>query len=447
MASTREAARPLFTINGAKWLEYAPLKRHALPELVYANPDLGDEAMDAVFVRRGRKGFSGATTLSSSEAASRPHGNDEEDVMFRRRLYRLEWAGAHFHGDDSLPCELLQHWGGAVAARAGALPNDARIPFVDMLVLRGNDNLLHELPEKVAYHAAIGLRREVPVASLPSRIVHSVIDARFALDAKYHAAAVYLKWLAESHTDHPLLTGPGFDTAVRDRLDRISVEATRLYFYMLGDQLYDEQARYYGRGDFSDWWDQLATYLFWVGRTGSGLYESFADWPVPDNNDWPAFAKAFPDVIERISFYVERGHEEARRLAHATGKDPALMENLSAREQEQEALLDILVGLDALLHEKLGERAENGMTARAVIQALYPDAPSQLSTAHLGLRDAIEQVTRCLMGKRPDVIRLGKFLVKHRDRVVGARRLVCETGSDSGGLRWSVRRMRAPTDV
>lgn len=443
MASTREAARPLFTINGAKWLEYAPLKRHALPELVYANPDLGDEATDAVFVRRERKGFSGATTMSPSEAALRPKGEAEEDVMFRRRLYRLEWAGTHFHGDDGLPCELLRHWGGAVAARAGSLPGDARVPFLDAMLLRANDKLLHELPEKVAYHAAVGLRREVPVGNLPGRVVQSVVDARFALDANYHAAAVYLKWLAESHTDHPLLTG--FDTGVRDRLHRISVEATRLYFYMLGDQLYDEQARFYARGDLSDWWDQLATYLFWVGRTGSGLYESFADWPVRDRDGWPVFAKALPDVVERMAFYEERGHHEARRLAHATGRDPAVVDDVSAVEQEA-LLLDILVGLDALLREKLGERAEDGMTARAIVAVLYPDPPSQ-PASHMELRDAIEHVTRCLMGKRPDAIRLGKFLVKHREHVVGVHRLVCETGSDSGGLRWSVRRVMASTDV
>jgi hypothetical protein len=445
MASTREAARPLFTISSAKWLEYAPFRKHVLPELVYANPDLSDEATDAVFVRRARQS-SALVRTAPSEAAPGSKSSDE-DVMFRRRLYRLEWPGMHPHGDDSLPCELLQHWGGAalgitiremLATRIGG--SDSRLPLSNVIELRARDNLLHELPEAVAYHAAVGLGQDVPAGNLPGAAVQSVVGARFALDSKYHAAAVYLKWLAESHDDHPLLTGAAFDSAVRSRLRSVSIEATRLYFYMLGDQLYDAEARFYARGPLSDWWSSLATYLFWIGRTGSGVYESFAGWPEEGGVGWEKFAKELPDVAERMKFYQERGHDEARRLSHV---GPV---NGSSNVDGNALLRDIVLGIEALLNEKLVERAGDGMSAREIVESLYADAPSSSATRHVALRDAIETITRCLMGRRPDSIRLAKFLVKHHGRVVDARRLVRRMGSGSCGLRWSIRSVAPSTN-
>lgn len=449
--STREAARPLFTINSSGWLHYAPLKNHKLPSLLYANDALGEDETDAVFVRRGRKGWSAVTGMSPEEAASRPKDDDEEDVMFRRRLYRLDWAGldsAKRGGDDSLPCELLQHWGGEIAEAARRQLREspsARMPMWDVMAMRHKEGLLHQLPEAVAYHVAVnsGVIHEnrgtlavpvCPVAKLPGPLVQEVVHARFALDADYNAAATYLKWLAETHWEHPLLHRVGFDTAVRDHLTNISVEATRLYFYMLGDTLYDEQTHYYARGPVSEWWDRLACYLFWVGRTGMGLYDRFAEWPSDkDDWNWKGFTGAFPAIVERMEYYRESGYQAARTMAHADGRDPAVM---TADSFADGNLIVLLPELEKLMEET---KAANGMNVRDILDALYPqDGPP---VGHQDLRDCIEQMTGCRMGERPDRVKFGKYLHKQRGRKVLGRCLEKSAASPGGVIMWQVRRV------
>lgn len=446
--SNREAAPPLFTINGSGWLEYAPLRHHKLPSLVYANSSLGDDETDAVFVRRQRKGWSGATSMSPEDAAGRAKKDDEEDVMFRRRLYRLDWAGMnsvarighhHRNGDDSLPCELLQHWSGEIAETARlklrADGSSARMTMLDVMALRDREGLLEQLPESVAYHIAVARQGDplmCPVANLPGMVVRSVIDARFALDANYQASTTYLKWLAETHWEHPLLQG--FDTAVSEHLTNISTEATRLYFYMLGDTLYDKETQFYARGPVSQWWDRLACYLFWVGRTGMGLYSRFADWPDNEDRSWKDFTGACPGIVERIQFYRETGYRAARAMAHADGKDPAYFTGEFVGDDAN--LIILLPQLEQLFEER--PETPTGMTARGILEALYPkDGPP---VGHQELRDCIEQITGCRMGERPDAVKLGKYFQKQRGCKVLGRTLEKTAGS-GGAVTWLVRRV------
>jgi hypothetical protein len=95
-------------------------------------------------------------------------------------------------------------------------------------------------------------------------------EGRFDLDADYRAAAKYLAHVCESNWRHPLLTD--FDTEVRERFGQLSIEAARLYFYALGDRLVTDDAD----DEDENLWPQLATYLFWVGRTGMGNYGAHA---------------------------------------------------------------------------------------------------------------------------------------------------------------------------
>ena len=380
--------------------------------------------------------------MSPEQAAQRPKDDEEEDVMFRRRLYRLDWAGmgSVAHGDDdSLPCELLQHWDGEIAeqARIKLLSSgfSARMTMLDVMALRDREGLLDQLPESVAYHIAVARRGDplvCPVGNLPGPLVRSVVDARFAVDADYQAATTYLKWLAETHWEHPLLHGLGFDTAVRDNLTNISVEATRLYFYMLGDTLYDEETHYYARGPVSEWWDRLACYLFWVGRTGMGLYTRFANWPDDDDRSWKSFAGAFPALVERMQFYREKGYGAARAMAHADGRDPAYFTGTLVPP----TLSVILPELEKLMEET---KAASGMNVRDILDALYPqDAPP---VGHQDLRDCIEQITGCRVGERPDRVKFGKYLQKQRGRKVMGRCLEKSDASPGGVIMWQVRRV------
>jgi hypothetical protein len=442
--SNREAAPPLFTLNGSGWLEYAPLRHHKLPSLVYANSSLDEDETDAVFVSRRRKGWSGSTSMSPEEAAGRAKKDGEEDVMFRRRLYRLDWAGmssvAYRNGDDSLPCELLQHWSGEIAEAARlklrADGSSARMTMLDVMALRDRDGLLEQLPETVAYHIAVARQGDplmCPVANLPGMVVRSVIDARFALDANYQAAATYLKWLAETHWEHPLLQG--FDTAVSDHLTNISTEATRLYFYMLGDTLYDKETQFYARGPVSEWWDRLACYLFWVGRTGMGVYTRLADWPDDEDRRWKDFAAAFPGIVERIEFYRERGYRAARTLARVDGRDPAVG-FMTADALDDANLIVILPQLEKLIEET---KKAGGMTALGILDALYPKEGPPVG--HQELRDCIEQITGCRMGQRPEAVKLGKYLQKRCGRRALGRYLEKSAGGPGGAVTWRVRRV------
>jgi hypothetical protein len=450
-------ARSLFHVDGAGWLRYAPLRigaGHRLPTIVYANTDLGDEDTDAVFVMRGKRQHSARTAMSAEEAAAKPRRRDDEDVMFRRRLYKLDWAGRHHRGDDSLPCSVLQHWGGSVGAAAKLLQDSSRwgdamadrpasvvemrMPMVDVLRMRQSDGLLHELPEMVAYHCAVALdRQDVPVCNLPGPLAYSVVHAQFAMDADYHAAATYLKWLAETHWGHPLLEP--FDSNIREQLLNISIEATRLFFHVVGDTMYDPATKFYARGPLSEWWSRLACYLFWIGRTGAGHYARHADWPEEGSYSWKDFAKAFPEVIERRKHRDAEVRSREKKLSRADGRDPAVMffsgENASVSASA--FLVVMLPLLDKLLRDKLGAHADDGMTVEQLLDVLYPAKGAP--TGHQDLRDSIEQTTGCDLGGRPSARKLGKYFSKHRGRMVQGRMLQSRIGSDGGPPSWCVR--------
>jgi hypothetical protein len=227
----------MFSVNQHGWLEYAPFKSGVkLPAFDFE---------------------SDAERAKASASA----------------IFTLRWPGALREGsqrqDDSLPAALVEAW----PAKTAATPVEGRYPLA-ALVAAG---LPDELPEALAYHLAVNHRTYGvlrPVAGLPAELVQRVlVQGRFDLDADYRGAAKYLAHVCESNWRHPLLTD--FDTEVRERFGQLSLEAARLYFYALSDRLVTADAEE-DADEAEHLWPQLATYLFWVGRTGMGNYGAHA---------------------------------------------------------------------------------------------------------------------------------------------------------------------------
>ena len=247
--------------TSAGWLRYKPFSSYTLPTIeIVESPD--GKPVKGDFVRRGK-------------------------VNFSRPLYRLRWPGQIRRvGHDEerpefkLPARIVEQWPTFVEGTV----QKAGYPIETVLE---KDWLPEEIPEVLAYHLAVNhdhywddLPVQYPVAGLPADAAQEVVGAFFAIDEQYHAALKYLKWLAEGHRPHPLLTG--FDTNIRERLLGIAEEAAYLYFYMLQDCLYDVEAKWYNRSPARHLWSYLATYLHWVGRSGTGTYMTLSKLNTPD---------------------------------------------------------------------------------------------------------------------------------------------------------------------
>ena len=217
----------------------------------------------------------------------------------------LQWPGVleAARQDDSIPAEIAEAWPVKTTARAV----NGRYPLA-ALVAAG---LPDEVPEAIAYHLAVNFetyRTLRPVAGLPAESVRLVIErGRFALDATYRDAANYLKQVCETNWRHPLLTD--FDTEVRDRSAAISLEAARLYFYTLGDRLIRDD----DDDDDDSLWPELATYLFWVGRTGMANYGRYASLFAEETDGelskrlaaWNPFDTEGPMALARVMAHVK----------------------------------------------------------------------------------------------------------------------------------------------
>jgi hypothetical protein len=178
------------------------------------------------------------------------------------------------------------------------------------------------LPESVAYHLAINEhaygKAAHPVCGLPARRVRQVLGAEFAVPDRHMATLSYLKWHAEGHRTHPLFQS--FDTNVREELAKLGIESARLYLYLLQDCIYDHEAKWWSRWEDRHWWGRMATYLHWVGRTGTGLYERRAfpwrDAPLRDRME-----KELPDVVDALDTW-RKTQEVSRGWSHESGSDP-----------------------------------------------------------------------------------------------------------------------------
>ncbi len=263
-------------------LRYSPWRRDAdaIPSLTYA---FGDESV--VEIKRPGSGR----------------------VMFQRRLYRLSWAG-EVSGDVVVPADVVGEW--VTRERLAALFKSrgaGEAPGFPLSFLIEQKALPADPQKEIAYHIAVNRERYggkalFPVAALPAARIDSVLDARFALDEEAYGAVQYLKSLAESHRPHPMLAH--FDTNVRDELLKISEVARGLYFYLLGDYLYDADKQYHSRDPDRGWWPKLACYLSWVGHTGVGLYEDHAGLPTSDGvRALERFEEELPDVLQQLRLW------------------------------------------------------------------------------------------------------------------------------------------------
>lgn len=310
----------------AGWLHYHPFDRFTLPTLqhCYNTNAAGHEA-------------------GPPKQVEFIHPEDAHP-MYTRPLFRLEWPGTMYIKEgstdwgDGIPCQILKHW-----------PNVLEILEVDgsasshysLRTLIQARVLPKELPIPVAYHyavnsklydslAAMKMDMVPPVGAIPGPYLDPVTQNRFALDGRAQAALTYLKWVAETHFNHPLLTG--FDTVINDDLQGIARAATRLFFELLGDYQYDMQTQWWSRSDDRKHWAQLASYLFWCGRAPYALTEEFANWD-------PEFFRHMPACLARLKEF--RGHGFNRAMAHVTGEDPAVTVG-----KEIDALVETLIDRD-----------------------------------------------------------------------------------------------------
>jgi hypothetical protein len=219
--------------------------------------------------------------------------------------FRLFWPGLLLSGesrqDDSIPEQIVAVW----PKQPGTPAVDGRYSLSTLIEV----GLPDEVPEALAYHLAINRATyniDRPVAGLPPAFVRSILEhGQFLLNAKDRGAATYLKFLAETHWGHPLLLG--FDTIVRERFLEICLEATRLFFYALGDRLVAKDAR--------ELWDKLATYFFWVGRTGMGLYSQHAGLRLENLERMNNYqGESIESLVERLRAWSSRGNRDLMKL-------------------------------------------------------------------------------------------------------------------------------------
>ncbi len=102
-----------------------------------------------------------------------------------------------------------------------------------------------------------------------------------------------------------------------------------------------------------------------------------------------------------------------------------------------EATATLVAILDRL--PRLLEGHEAGLTANAILDALYPGpGPHEAPDGWGDLRAALESATGARTGIRPDTARLGTYFRGHRDRNVDGKTLVV-LGTHARANRWGVR--------
>jgi len=297
-----------FTVSSG-WLRYHPNSTYKLPRIVRVE-EKDEEGrwrnVSATFTRRGGESW---------------------EVP----LYLLEWPGFQEKGgDDEIPTEICYNWPGVQKYENDRNQGGSHMSLRTLLE---NHLVPDEPPETVAYHLAVNQHiygdAKFPVAGLPVRRVNQVLNARFAINERYYAALQYLMWHAEGHRHHPLFSG-AFDTVVREKLVNLSHESVRLFFYMLGDCQYDPESEWYSRGDCKHWWDNLATYFHFVGRTGTGLYRGLA---FPQEYRMEKVEEEMPDLMDRLKAWNGNAMRQAREAAHTTGKDPCVVAEKNLAEE------------------------------------------------------------------------------------------------------------------
>lgn len=316
----------MYFAESCGWLTYEPFARFQLPRLVhtYGINDEGHESGKPLKATLARPGKDGGRS-------------------FKLPLFRLEWPGElqvkadaeHWH--DEVEARFIQHWAGCEHVSRW-VRDDQKHPgrhtsySLKDFFLDSEPGLPTELPPDVAYHLAVNAklygkawwpnenRSTIPpvdVGGLPKARAHEVVAAQFAVSHSYQTALTYLKFLAEGHHQHPFFTD--FDTNIREELLTVRNNAVRLYFYMLGDCLYDTESMWWDRRDHRRHWWRLAAYFFWLGRTGVALVTN------AQHGDWTneEFTAALPDCVEREKEF-STNYEFNRRLAHKTGADPCI---------------------------------------------------------------------------------------------------------------------------
>ena len=292
----------MFTLQ-AGWLHYRPFSKYQLPTPYYDEPegDRDGNVIEVPFVDR--------------------RTNKE---LFKKKLWHLHWPGQVSDSkarNAQIPAEVVERW-----PDFKPNPDEGQSHYTVAEVLEKGWLPEDALPEDIAYHIAVNYKElgfsEVPypVCGLPAKRVQQLLDARFTLDHKAHAALTYLKWVAEGHRTHPLLQG--FDTNVRETLMGLNHEAVRLYFYLLSDYLYDFEAQWWAR-DGKRLWRPMAIYFHWVGRTGQGLYDDFAGFSDTDwmTNQAQAGLEEAPDLREQLEAWDLWKH---RAYNHDGSKDELL---------------------------------------------------------------------------------------------------------------------------
>lgn len=214
--------------------------------------------------------------------------------------YVLEWPGqvftrrsedggilrsAHPVLTDVLPADVLAHWMGEEDDEVLSIP-------VDMWLGAGPYPGTPDMwPEGLQYHVAVNHSHyakvvdpmpEVPVCGLPHEVVQRVLRAELAVDHRYMSTIMHLDWLARSLEDNPFLEGC-FDTSIRESLHEIVSLTVRKFFMMIGDCIWSPVEQKWSRERFKNLWPRFAAYLWWVGRTGYGLYPSMAGIEMPSH--------------------------------------------------------------------------------------------------------------------------------------------------------------------
>jgi hypothetical protein len=249
--------KAFYSHGSGPWLRYAPHHHFKLPYLV-------DLERDAQF----QNGHSVPAYVLEWPGQVFPRHSEDGGIL----------RSAHPRLTDVLPGDVLEHWTGEERDDVLSLP-------VDMWLRAGPYPGTPDMwPEGLQYHVAVNHSHyakvvdpmpKVPVCGLPHEVVQRVLEAELAIDHRYMATIVHLDWLARSLEDDPFLEG-GFDTDIRDSLHDIVSVTVRKLFMMIGDCIWSPDERKWSRERFKDLWSQLAAYLWWVGRTGYGLYPSMA---------------------------------------------------------------------------------------------------------------------------------------------------------------------------
>lgn len=226
----------MFFVRGDKRLGYRPFERYELPSLKQLSVDV---------LLRHQEGKVGDRRLP---------------------LYRLRWPGEMEDFQRVMVPTIVQR-------RATAL---AREETLETVVREGL--LLEPTPTAITYHLAVNCRGgplSEGVGGLSPKGAEHVLEADFALDAKHLAAAQYLKWHAESHRRCSLLRSV-VDKRHEQRhtvLDMLYLKSAQLYFYVLGDCIYDHADLWWQRDPH---WERMAYYLHLLGRVGRGYCGSIA---------------------------------------------------------------------------------------------------------------------------------------------------------------------------